>query len=49
MEKIANRYTNESSMKAKAKSAYGHLESLRKKHPIGTVRDVINLKNEGRK
>ncbi len=32
----------------KTKEAYDQLMALRKKSPIGTVREVMNWKNEGR-
>ena len=47
--KIAVLSSFDDKSKQKAKSAFGQLQELRKRHPIGSVKEIIAWKNEGRK
>jgi prevent-host-death family protein len=47
--KIAVLSSFEDKHKQKIKIAYGQLQALRRKHPVGSTKEVIAWKNEGRK
>jgi prevent-host-death family protein len=47
--KIAVLISFEDKSKQKAKYAYGNLQKLRKKYPIGSVKEILTWKNEDRK
>jgi len=39
----------EDAWQVKAQQAFGRLMELREKHPIGTVKEVVDWKNKGRR